>query len=163
MLISLPTHECRDRYKIKGFRVSLFFALELCFYGELDSSGRPTGIDATITEDMIKTGTPASQSIKPTGFGGQAAGHARGHLFVKQLGGSGTDPRNLVTLYQNPTNHPVMSSVEVRVRKAVESGETVRYIVTPIYKGNDLIPIGITIDATGSDKFRIFETILNRK
>ena len=46
-------------------------------YGELDSLGRATGVDATITVDMVGTGTPAKSSIKPAGFGGQKAGHAR--------------------------------------------------------------------------------------
>jgi hypothetical protein len=39
-------------------------------YGELDSLGRATGVDATITVDMVGTGTPAKSSIKPAGFGG---------------------------------------------------------------------------------------------
>lgn len=73
-------------------------------YGELDSLGRTTGIEATITLDMIGTGSLAKSSIKPAGFGGQAQGHARGHLLGNQLGGSGSDPRNLVTIYQTILN-----------------------------------------------------------
>lgn len=131
-------------------------------YGELDSLGRPTGINATITSDMIGTGSSASSSIKPPGFLGGAEGHARGHLLGRQLGGSGKDPRNLVTLHQNPVNTPVMSSFERQVRKAVEAGETVNYSVTPIYKGNQLIPSGVTLNATGSGGFQLYVTILNR-
>ncbi len=112
---------------------------------------------------MIGTGSPAKSSIKPAGFGGQAQGHARGHLLGNQLGGSGSDPRNLVTIYQNPVNHPVMSSKEVSVRKAVEGGQIVNYKVTPIYEGNNLIPRGITIQAQGSGGLNIYQTILNRK
>ena len=132
-------------------------------YGELDSLGRTTGIEATITSDMIGTGSPAKSSIKPAGFGGQAQGHARGHLLGNQLGGSGSDPRNLVTIYQNPVNHPVMSSIEANVRKAVEGGQIVNYKVTPIYEGNNLIPRGITLQAQGSGGLNIYQTILNRK
>ena len=40
-------------------------------YGELDSLGRTTGIEAIITSDMIGTGSLAKSSIKPAGFGGQ--------------------------------------------------------------------------------------------
>ena len=98
---------------------------------------------------MVGTGTPAKSSIKPAGFGGQKAGHARGHLLGNQLGGAGDDPRNLTTLFQNPVNHPVMSSVEGSVRKAVEAGEVVQYSVKPIYEGNTLIPSGVTIKAEG--------------
>ncbi len=132
-------------------------------YGELDSLGRATGVDATITVDMVGTGTPAKSSIKPAGFGGQKAGHARGHLLGDQLGGAGDDPRNLTTLFQNPVNHPVMSSVEGSVRKAVEAGEVVQYSVKPIYEGNTLIPSGVTIKAEGDKGFYIYQTILNRK
>ena len=130
-------------------------------YGELDSLGRATGVDATITVDMVGTGTPAKSSIKPAGFGGQKAGHARGHLLGNQLGGAGDDPRNLTTLFQNPVNHPVMSSVEGSVRKAVEAGEVVQYSVKPIYEGNTLIPSGVTIKAEGDKGFYIYQTILN--
>ena len=132
-------------------------------YGELDSLGRTTGIEATITPDMIGTGSTAKPSIKPAGFGGQAQGHARGHLLGNQLGGAGNDPRNLVTIYQNPVNHPVMSSIERSVRKTVEGGQIVNYKVTPIYQGNNLIPSGITIQAQGNGGLNIFQTILNRK
>ncbi len=132
-------------------------------YGELDSLGRPTGINATITSDMIGIGSSASSSIKPPGFLGGGEGHARGHLFGSQLGGSGKDPRNLVTLYQNPVNTPVMSSFERQVRKAVEAGETINYSVAPIYKGNQLIPSGVTLNANGSEGFQLDVTILNRK
>lgn len=132
-------------------------------YGELDSLGRATGVEAVITQDMIGTGSPAKSSIRPAGFGGQAQGYARGHLLGNQLGGSGSDPRNLTTIYQNPVNHPVMSSVEASVRKAVEGGQVVNYNVTPIYKGNNLVSRGITIRATGDNGFSIYQTILNGK
>ena len=132
-------------------------------YGELDSLGRPTGINATITSDMIGTGSSASSSIKPPGFLGGGEGHARGHLLGRQLGGSGKDPRNLVTLYQNPVNTPVMSSFERKVRKAVEAGETINYSATPIYKGTELVPSGVTLNAKASGEFQLDVTILNRK
>lgn len=99
-------------------------------FGELDNLGRPTGVTATITKDMIGTGSKASQSIKPPGFlggGPGSPGHARGHLLGNQLGGTGKDDRNLVTLYQNPVNSPVMRDFESFVRAAVEKGEVVRY------------------------------------
>ncbi|MEM9246230.1 MAG: RHS repeat-associated core domain-containing protein, partial [Cyanobacteria bacterium P01_F01_bin.153] len=85
-------------------------------YGSLDSLGRPTGVTAVITPDMIKTGSPALRSIKPPGFKGGAAGHARGHLLGSQLGGSGAEPRNLVTIQQNPANTPVMRGFETQIR-----------------------------------------------
>lgn len=109
---------------------------------------------------MINTGKRAR--VDPPGLGGQAAGHARGHLIGRQLGGSGTDPRNVVTLFQRPANSPVMRGFENRVRAAVEAGETVRYTVQPIYRGAEAVPRGVTLTARGSGGFRLDATVLNR-
>lgn len=55
----------------------------------------------------------------PPGFlggGSGSPGHARGHLLGNQLGVTGKDTRNLVTLYQSPVNSPVMRDFESSVR-----------------------------------------------
>jgi hypothetical protein len=131
--------------------------------GELDDLGRATGASATITREMLGTGTDAAQSIRPPGFAGQAAGQARGHLIAKMLGGTGRDARNLVTLYQNPVNSPIMRDLEQEIYNAVESGQTVRYTVEPIYRGTESIPRAVTLRATGSGGFNLHVTILNIK
>ena len=132
-------------------------------YGQLDNLNRPTGIEATITPEMVagRIGSDANGGIRPPGFGGQEAGHARGHLLGQQLGGSGHVDSNLVTLFQNPVNTPIMRDFETQVRRAVDAGETVRYRVTPIYRGNDLIPIEVRIEAIGDNGFRLNEVIRN--
>lgn len=134
-------------------------------YGDLDSRRRPTGVSATIEQDMIGKGTPASGHIKPPGWRGGRKGDARGHLLGNQLGGHGGDRRNLVTLTQNPTNHPKMSMAERRVRKAVESGEKVHYEVTPVYKGTAGRPHAVKLVARGDGgsgtKFKLNRTIPN--
>lgn len=130
-------------------------------YGALDTLGRPTGVQATITQDMIGTGTSAAKSIRPPGFQGQAAGQARGHLLGRQLGGSGTEVRNLVTLQQNPVNSPVMRGFENQIRAAVEEGQVFRGSFTPVYNGGNLIPRGVTIMGSGSGDFQVGVTILN--
>jgi len=130
--------------------------------GELDALGRTTGAAATITREMLGTGTAASRSILPAGFAGGSANHARGHLISRLLGGSGRDPRNLTTLYQNPVNTPVMRGFEQQVANAVRGGQTVRYEVVPIYRGSELIPRGVTLRATGDGGFRLHVTVLNK-
>jgi RHS repeat-associated protein len=132
-------------------------------YGSLDRLGRPTGVQATITEEMIGTGTPANPSIQPPGWSGNGTlnNEARGHLLGRQLGGSGDVPENLVTLQQNPANSPFMRGFENQVRRAVEAGETVRYTSTPIYNGANLAPRAITLSARGSNGFSLDITILN--
>ena len=133
-------------------------------YGDLDTHGRPTGVEARLTPSSVKDGgSTASRSIKPPGFRGAPAGHARGHLLGRQLGGSGKEPRNLVTLFQNPTNSPVMRGVESAVRRHLNAGESFDYWVTPIYRGAEPIAIGITIEARGSTGTYVALSILNRE
>ena len=131
-------------------------------YGALDSFGRPTGVRATITADMLGTGTRPSQNILPPGFGGEQMGHARGHLLGRQLGGSGSESRNLITMFQNPANHPTMSGFEAGIRSAVAGGQTVTYFAVPVYQGINSIPRGITISAQGSGGFSLDVSILNQ-
>jgi hypothetical protein len=131
--------------------------------GELDDLGRATGASATISREMLNTGTDAAQSIKPPGFLGRAAEHARGHLIAKMLGGTGRDARNLVTLYQNPVNSPIMRDFEQEVYGAVKAGQTVRYTVQPIYRGAEEVPRAVTLRATGSGGFNLRVTILNTR
>jgi len=130
-------------------------------YGALDSLGRPTGVNATLTDDMLGTGTRPDQSIIPPGFEGGAAGQARGHLLGAQLGGSGDLPENLVTLQQNPANTPVMRGFENQTAAAVRSGQTVNYSSVPIYQGANPIPRAITIMGSGSGGFQLGVSILN--
>ena len=56
-----------------------------------------------------------------------------------------------------------MSSFDRKVRKAVEAGETINYSATPIYKGTELVPSGVTLNAKASGEFQLDVTILNRK
>ncbi|MFE7599239.1 DNRLRE domain-containing protein [Streptomyces sp. NPDC057494] len=68
----------------------------------------------------------------------------RGHLIGKQLGGSGTDMRNLVPLY-NEANSPVMASFENEVAARVKAGETIYYQSDANYVGDSPIPASISI------------------
>ncbi|BES85623.1 hypothetical protein PEC302110_27200 [Pectobacterium araliae] len=131
-------------------------------YGELDHLGRPTGVKARLDSSYINTGTHANPAIQPPGFiTGAGSNRARGHLLGRQLGGSGDDIRNLVTIQHRPMNTPDMSSIEGRIRKALERGEIVDVSVTPIYKGPSRIPAGITMNAQGSGGFFESVTLLN--
>lgn len=109
-------------------------------YGSIaPSTGNRLGTRARIAQDMVgpeDPGTSANTSIRPPGFESDLppTRHARGHLHGNQLGGSGDVPENLVTLWQNPVNHPQMSSFEAQVRAAVESGEVVCYLAKPIIR-----------------------------
>ncbi|EUA48927.1 DNA/RNA non-specific endonuclease family protein [Mycobacteroides abscessus 21] len=119
-------------------------------YQGVDNLGRPTGVTARITPDMIRTGSDAMRAPTPPGFGGQAAGHARGHLLANVLGGSGKLSENLVTLINNPVNSPVMRGFEMSVAKAVEGGQIIDYAVTPLYRGAEAMPEAVQIIAKGN-------------
>ncbi|CRM26605.1 hypothetical protein [Pseudomonas sp. 24 E 13] len=129
--------------------------------GELDSLGRPTGVTAVLREDSLGGGSSANPAIRPPGFEGQPANHARGHLLANSLGGAGDDARNLVTLFQRNANHPNMSSFERQVRSAVQSGETVSYRAVPIYTGTNPMPTGVTLSARGSGGLTLDVSIPN--
>ncbi|MFK3729245.1 DNRLRE domain-containing protein [Streptomyces sp. NPDC088090] len=68
----------------------------------------------------------------------------RGHLLGNQLGGSGTEMRNLVSLYATP-NQRVMAPYENQVADMVAKGQTVYYEVTANYTGMNAVPDSLTI------------------
>ncbi len=76
------------------------------------------------------------------------------------LGGSGNDGRNLVTIYQS-MNNSTMKRLEYQMSKAIAQNEVLDVTITPIYKGNELIPVGLTIDAKGNNGFYLNQSILN--
>lgn len=137
-------------------------------YHKLDGLERATGGDALIKKKMINTGTKANRDVRPPGFvsGLEPYGHSRGHLIGRQFGGSGDSLQNLVTIYQDPVNSPLMTEYENNIRQAVDNGETVRYRVIPIYNEEDLMPVEIHMEAqslgnNGTINFNV--SILNIK
>lgn len=110
-------------------------------------TGQTMGFNASLTRSMLAGGTRAKQSIRPPGF---RDGDARGHVRAKQLGGSGGDEANLMTLTQKPTNSPWMSTFESAVKRRVRAGEAIEYMVKPLYREGSLPPSAILLTATGS-------------
>lgn len=114
--------------------------------GELSAQGQATGVTASVTPDMLGTGTKARRRIKPPGF---LDGDSRGHLYGNQLGGPGDDRRNLVTLTQHPFNSPQMSNFESGVARRVRAGEAIEYTSKPLYREGALPRSAILLTATG--------------
>jgi len=104
--------------------------------------------------------------MTPRGRAGQRlrSGVWPGHGLptIQRISGSGKESRNLVTLFQNPTNTPVMSNIEKSVYDAVQAGEKIQYSVEPVYVGSELVPRGVTITANGDKGFAIRQTVINR-
>jgi len=74
------------------------------------------------------------------------------------LGGPGDLEENLVAMYQSANNR--MKTLEMKVKKAVEDGQKVNYIVTPKY-GAKPYPDEIHIYAEGDNGFKLDEIIRN--
>lgn len=125
-------------------------------YGALDAQGRPTRADSWVTKDTLGTGTRSSRSVTPPGWGGNGRrdNQARGHLDPRLHGGFGEYVPNIVTLTQNPTNHPLMSGVEARAARAAAKGEVIRYSAVPLYAPGGAAPSHIFIFAYGSRGYR---------
>ncbi len=125
-------------------------------YGELGAYGRATRADGWVTKDTLGTGTKSSRSVTPPGWGGNGRrdNQARGHLYSRGLGGIGEDARNITTLTQNPTNHPLMSAVEARAARAAANGEVIHYSAVPLYAPGGAAPSHIVIFAYGSRGYR---------
>ncbi|MGW5256445.1 DNA/RNA non-specific endonuclease [Streptomyces sp. NPDC004012] len=128
----------------------------------LDSLGRAQGVDTTITKSMLNSGTKASRRVKPPGWLGETAGHTRGHLLARSLGGDGRAPENIVIMYDR-ANNEVMEKIEEKIYKTVDAGHDVRYSATPQYRDpSDLIPAGVRIVAKGGG-LDIDQTIVNNQ
>jgi hypothetical protein len=53
-----------------------------------------------------------------------------------------------------------MRDFENKVRDAIDAGESIDYLVLSIYRGDDLLPRGITIEASETNGFSLGVTIL---
>jgi len=140
-------------------------------YGKIDPvTGQRSGIVAVITPAMVRAtandqlGSEPDPSIHPPGWDQlPSRNRARGHLFGRQLGGSGENPANLVTLYQERANTPVMRDYETMVADAVRGGQTVHYEVTPLYASptDTGPPRAVRLRAQGDHGFRLDVEIAN--
>jgi hypothetical protein len=112
--------------------------------------GRPKGAHALIKESMLGTGSPAADYLIPPGWNElPALNRARGHLLGRQLGGSGTNPRNIVALYQVTANNPAMRDCENKIAQAVRNGECVEIWIRAAYNSTDPKPTRVFIRAMG--------------
>ena len=124
-------------------------------YYQLDSLGRCTLADAVVGPDIMADGRRGSISeIKPTGWhtdrysfvDGEALFN-RCHLIAHYLTGEDANPRNLVTgtRYMNTEG---MNALENMVGDYIrETGNHVRYRVTPVWTGDNLICDGLLVEA----------------
>jgi hypothetical protein len=142
-------------------------------YGTIDPvTGQRSGIKAVITPQMViaasdrELGSVAKGSITPPGWNAlPKRNRARGHLYGRQLGGSGADERNLVSMYQSPANGQYMSNLESLLAWAIRiRDEVVEYSVVPVYRSprSTSYPVAMQIKAVGAKGISIDVEIPNQ-
>jgi hypothetical protein len=139
---------------------------------DASNGNRATGVEACVAFEDLGTGTGTSQTIRPPGYdwAGRYGAHLGSlppskwinncHLLASQLGGSGTDLRNLSTCSratnanpqarEDPGFQPNMYWFETQVKNAVEQKQVVDYTVTPLYDGHRTVPYAYEMDAVGT-------------
>lgn len=139
-------------------------------YQNLDQLGRNSASNTAFIErrNHADTSLRSDQTVQPSGWHDNYAGNLvynRGHLIAYSLTGGinpqtgkyvpGTvgdqdNPRNLFT-ETDFVNQEVQTLYETQVRHAIEQGRKVIYQATPIFRGNELVPRGINLQAISTD------------
>lgn len=123
-------------------------------YEKLDSLGRCTGAIASLHSELMPTEERESiSSVKPTGWeqasyvfisGGYL--YNRCHLIGFQLSGENARETNLITgtRYMNEAMIPFENMVAAYLK---ETDNHVIYRATPIFLGNELVAVGVLLEA----------------
>lgn len=117
-------------------------------YRDANAVGQATGVNSTVTRDMLKRGSRVKDGLSPPGLP-DAINAERGHLQARALGGAGDHLFNVVT-QSRPYNRGPMAAFEKRVVQKVRKGEVVEYSVTPFYDDGLLPPRAIFLTEQGS-------------
>lgn len=134
-------------------------------YGELDYLNRVTPANAMLNKRLMPSARRENLYINPTGWHNKriASGwlYNRCHLIGYQLTGQNNNIRNLMTGTRQ-LNDPGMLRYENEVAAYLRSSSKhyVRYRVSPIFKGNELLARGVQMEAwsVGSNaiKFNVY-------
>lgn len=124
-------------------------------YSELDSLKRCGVADSIIGQDLMPTSKRENiSSVKPTGwksvkYNGIEGGslYNRCHLIGFQLAGENANKRNLITGTRYLNTKGMLPFENMIADYVKETNNHVRYRVTPIFVGNELVSRGIQIEA----------------
>ena len=125
-------------------------------YSPVDACNRPTSVEATLRWSEVTPG-PKGPNPDPAAGTEKQIGYEISHLFGRQFGG-GQGPENITTA-SGASNRPLgpkdirpnsMWETEMKVRRALIDGQTVRYRVTAIYDGSAPYPSAFHMQAKGS-------------
>lgn len=130
-------------------------------YGHLDGLNRATAANALLNKKLMPKGQRDALYVNPTAWHNKRIKtgwlYNRCHLIGYQLTGQNNNPRNLITGTRQ-LNDPGMTTYENRVAKYLRasSHHYVRYRVTPVFKGQNLLASGVKmqIQSIGSNQLR---------
>ncbi|GAA3742262.1 polymorphic toxin-type HINT domain-containing protein [Salinactinospora qingdaonensis] len=128
-------------------------------YGPIVAGKRTGTVGRYCSPEDLKGGSEADKHYNPPGwphrndFDSELRSYPfnRGHLAARELGGSGEDRRNLVTLHRSANAPGGMRPLEMKIKNAVKSGQIVVSRTTPIYVEEQDMPAYIHMKATGSE------------
>lgn len=120
-------------------------------YGNLDGLNRVTAANALLNKSLMPTGPCEPLHVDPTGWHNKriASGwlYNRCHLIGYQLTGQNNNLKNLMTGTRQ-LNDPDMLRYEDEVADYLKESNSnyVRYRVTPVFRGNELLARGVEME-----------------
>lgn len=137
-------------------------------YGDLDDLNRVTSANALLNQSLMPNTKREPLHVDPTGWHNKriAGGwlYNRCHLIGYQLTGQNNNIKNLMTGTRQ-LNDPDMLRYENEVAGYVKESRAnyVRYRVTPIFRGNELLARGVEMEgqSTGSNAVHFNVYIFN--
>lgn len=137
-------------------------------YGDLDNLNRATSANALLNISLMPKAKREPLHVNPTGWHNKRISggwlYNRCHLIGYQLIGQNNNWKNLITGTRQ-LNDPDMLKYENEVAGYIKesSNHFVRYRVTPIFRGNELLARGVQMEAqsTGENTIRFNVYIFN--
>lgn len=137
-------------------------------YGNLDGLNRVTSANALLNERLMPKAKREALTIDPTGWHNKRISggwlYNRCHLIGYQLTGQNNNWKNLMTGTRQ-LNDPDMLRYEDEVAEYLRESPShyVRYRITPIFRGNELLARGIEMEgqSTGSNAVHFNVYIFN--
>lgn len=137
-------------------------------YGDLDNLNRVTAANALLNVSLMPTAKREPLHWNPTGWHNKRISggwlYNRSHLIGYQLTGQNNNPKNLMTGTRS-LNSPEMLAHEMDIAYYLKqsSSNYIRYRVTPVFRGDELLPRGVQMEAQsiGNDSVHFNVYIFN--
>lgn len=121
-------------------------------YGDLDNLNRVTAANALLNVSLMPSAKREPLHWNPTGWHNKRISggwlYNRSHLIGYQLTGQNNNPKNLMTGTRS-LNSPEMLAHEMDIAYYLKqsSSHYIRYRVTPVFRGDELLPRGVQMEA----------------